>query len=89
MATIPKTYWTTAELLCVWLLCWIPAGVFVWVTADTPKARDLPDWIAYLMLIPISALVFVLFVAGLHPGRLGWFDRGRTVLPPEDFDQLS
>lgn len=89
MAIIPKTYWTTAELLCVWLLCWIPAGVFVWVTAGTPRSRNPFDWIAYLMLIPISALVFVLFAAILHPGRFGWFDRGRTVLPPEDLDRLS
>jgi hypothetical protein len=89
MTKIPKTYWTTAGLLSVWLLCWIPAGVFVWVTAGTPKSRDPLDWIAYLMLIPTTALVFVLLVAGLHPGRFGWFDRGRTVLPQEDSDRLS
>ena len=89
MAIVPKTRWTTAELLCVWLLCWIPAGAMVWAMSVNSKSRDPLEWFTYVMMTAVSALVFAGLVAGIHPDRLGWFDGGKAVLPPLDVGRSS
>lgn len=70
-----NTRWSTKELLCAWILCWIPAGVLAFFALRGMDWRDPLDWVNYMLCTWLFAVALLLPVATWHPQPFGWFDQ--------------